>query len=310
MTRLKTPDDPQHPRILKGEGYNDDKPTAETRTLQAGIYIVATPLGNIRDITLRTLEILRAADLVLCEDTRVSRKLLTHYGITTPLKAFHDHNESKMIPSLLARLREGKSLALISDAGTPLICDPGYKLVRAAIAEGIPITALPGPSAAINALILSGLPNHRFFFAGFMPAKSAVRLRDLESLRHIPATLIFYESPQRLQETLEDLREHFLTRQIVVAREMTKKFEEVIRGSLMSVTDHFSKNPARGEIVLLIGPPAQEDNLWIEENLAHALETALKKSGLKEAVLEVSALSGVPRKIVYQKALDIQEKSR
>lgn len=300
MTQSKTP----------SSFYHDAKPTGEIPDLQGGIYIIATPLGNLKDITLRALEILSSVDLILCEDTRASRKLLTHYGVSAPLKAFHDYNETKMIPSLLAQVQAGKRLALISDAGTPLISDPGYKLVKAALTAELFMTGLPGPSAVINALILSGLPTHRFFFAGFLAAKSAARLKELDSLKKIPGTLIFYESPQRLKETLQDLHSCFSTREIVVVREMTKKFEEIIRGSLREVTDYFQKKPPRGEIVLLVAPPSEEENLWDEKTLEKGLRTALKTLSLKDAVQKISLLSGISRKVVYEKALKIQEKIR
>lgn len=289
--------------------HHDAKPTVEKRDLQAGIYIVATPLGNLKDITVRALEILHSVDLILCEDTRVSRTLLMHYGVSVPLKALHDYNESKMTPSLLVQIQEGKRLALISDAGTPLISDPGYKLVRAALTAGLLITGLPGPSAVINALVLSGLPTHHFFFAGFLPAKSASRVKALDNLKKIPGTLIFYESPQRLRETLQDLQHCFSMREIVVVREMTKKFEEIIRGSLKEVTNHFQENQPRGEIVLLVAPPSEEENLWDDETLEKGLRTALKTLSLKDAVQEISLLSGISRKHIYEKALKIQEKT-
>ena len=289
--------------------HHDAKPTVEKRDLQAGIYIVATPLGNLKDITVRALEILHSVDLILCEDTRVSRTLLMHYSVSAPLKALHDYNESKLIPSLLVQVQEGKRLALISDAGTPLISDPGYKLVRAALTAGLFITGLPGPSAVINALVLSGLPTHRFFFAGFLPAKSASRVKDLDNLKKIPGTLIFYESPQRLKETLQDLQHCFSMREIVVVREMTKKFEEIIRGSLKMVTDHFQESQPRGEIVLLVAPPSEEENLWDDETLEKGLRTALKTLSLKDAVQEISLFSGISRKHIYEKALKIQEKT-
>ncbi|GAO97923.1 ribosomal RNA small subunit methyltransferase I [Caedimonas varicaedens] len=289
--------------------HHDAKPTVEKRDLQAGIYIVATPLGNLKDITVRALEILHSVDLILCEDTRVSRTLLMHYSVSAPLKALHDYNESKMIPSLLVQVQEGKRLALISDAGTPLISDPGYKLVRAALTAGLFITGLPGPSAVINALVLSGLPTHRFFFAGFLPAKSASRVKDLDNLKKIPGTLIFYESPQRFKETLQDLQHGFSMREIVVVREMTKKFEEIIRGSLKEVTDHFQESQPRGEIVLLVAPPSEEENLWDDETLEKGLRTALKTLSLKDAVQEISLFSGISRKHIYEKALKIQEKT-
>jgi 16S rRNA (cytidine1402-2'-O)-methyltransferase len=289
--------------------HHDAKPTVEKRDLQAGIYMWPPLWAILRIYTVRALEILHSVDLILCEDTRVSRTLLMHYSVSAPLKALHDYNESKMITSLLVQVQEGKRLALISDAGTPLISDPGYKLVRAALTAGLFITGLPGPSAVINALVLSGLPTHRFFFAGFLPAKSASRVKDLDNLKKIPGTLIFYESPQRLKETLQDLQHCFSMREIVVVREMTKKFEEIIRGSLKEVTDHFQESQPRGEIVLLVAPPSEEENLWDDETLEKGLRTALKTLSLKDAVQEISLFSGISRKHIYEKALKIQEKT-
>jgi 16S rRNA (cytidine1402-2'-O)-methyltransferase len=289
--------------------HHDAKPTVEKRDLQAGIYMWPPLWAILRIYTVRALEILHSVDLILCEDTRVSRTLLMHYSVSAPLKALHDYNESKMITSLLVQVQEGKRLALISDAGTPLISDPGYKLVRAALTAGLFIMGLPGPSAVINALVLSGLPTHRFFFAGFLPAKSASRVKDLDNLKKIPGTLIFYESPQRLKETLQDLQHCFSMREIVVVREMTKKFEEIIRGSLKEVTDHFQESQPRGEIVLLVAPPSEEENLWDDETLEKGLRTALKTLSLKDAVQEISLFSGISRKHIYEKALKIQEKT-
>jgi 16S rRNA (cytidine1402-2'-O)-methyltransferase len=285
----------------------DANRTLEQTDLQAGIYLVATPLGNLKDITLRALEVLNAVDLILCEDTRVSRKLLSHYGISTPVKSFHAHNERKMISFILERLQLKQRIALISDAGTPLISDPGYKLVNEVHKQGFYITAIPGPCALINALILSGLSSEHFFFFGFLPSKSSERLRELEKLKEINATLIFYDSPQRLRETLKDLQQDFSERIITVVREMTKKFEEIIKGSLEEVNHHFASTAPRGEIVLLISPPSEHKQTWDEELLEKGLREALKNLSLKEAVEEITHLSGISRKIVYKKALKIQE---
>ncbi len=275
--------------------------------LPSGLYIVSTPLGNLKDLTLRALETLKQVDVILCEDTRVSRKLLSHYGISTPLRALHDYNESKMIPYVVDQLKNQKRLALISDAGTPLISDPGYKIIQAVREHHFQMTALPGPAALINALVLSGLPNHRFFFGGFLPSKSSERCKELQELALIPSTLIFYEAPQRLLEAIQDMRKFFEHRSLVITREMTKKFEEVIQGTWQEIMDRLITIPPRGEIVILVGPPSSASQQGTEEKLTELLEQSMKHQSLKAAVEEVSSLSGISRKVVYQKALMIRD---
>ena len=271
--------------------------------LPSGLYIVATPLGHLKDLTQRALETLRQVDLILCEDTRTSRVLMQHYGISTPLRALHDHNETQMVDFVITQLQQQKSLALISDAGTPLISDPGYKIVQAVIQHNYLMTALPGPCAVINALVLSGLPNHRFFFGGFLPAKTQERRQELQKLSVVPATLIFYESCHRLQATLEMMTPLFKNRDLVVIREMTKKFEDVVRGSCSTVVDHFNQKPPRGEIVVLTSPPVFSNQPWDADVLAQELRQSLQHQSLKAAVEEITLLSGISKKIVYQKAL-------
>lgn len=284
-------------------------PSSESSSyfLPSGLYIVSTPLGNLKDLTARALETLKQVDLILCEDTRVSRILMQHYGISTPLRALHDYNEAQMVPFVINQLQHQKRLALISDAGTPLISDPGYKIIQAVIEHNFLITALPGPSAIINALVLSGLPSHQFFFGGFLPSKSQERCQELQKLSRMPTTLIFYESCHRLMETLLEIKTIFGSRNVVVAREMTKKFEEVIRGSSQKLLDHFREKPPRGEIVLLIGPPSLSDQHWDDIKLEHELRQSLKHQSLKAAVEEITVLSGVSKKIVYQKALVLRK---
>lgn len=275
--------------------------------LPSSLYIVSTPLGNLKDLTARALETLKQVDLILCEDTRVSRILMQHYGISTPLKALHDYNEAQMVPFVIAQLQQQKRLALISDAGTPLISDPGYKIIQAVIEHDFLITALPGPSAIINALVLSGLPSHQFFFGGFLPSKSQERRQELQRLGKVPATLIFYESCHRLIDTLQDIGTLFGTRDVVVAREMTKKFEEIIRGNWQKVLNHFSEKPPRGEIVLLIGPPSSQDQEWDDVKLEYELRQSLGCQSLKAAVEEITLLSNLSKKVVYQKALILRK---
>lgn len=216
------------------------------------VYIVATPIGNLKDITLRALEVLKSVDFILCEDTRHSKKLLNHYEIHGFCLSVHEHNEEKQIPKIIKKLSEGQNGALISDAGTPLISDPGYRLVQRIIAEGGRVEALPGPCAAINGLVLSGLPTDRFNFIGFLPPKSAARVRKLNELVDEPATLIFYESPYRIQKLLKEASQVFGPRPAALVREMTKKFEEVLRGPLGELGIKTVPRSWKGEFVLLI----------------------------------------------------------
>jgi 16S rRNA (cytidine1402-2'-O)-methyltransferase len=218
------------------------------------LHIVATPIGNLKDITLRALDVLREVDFIACEDTRQTLKLLNAYEIRKPLVSFHEHNEARRIPELMEKMKSGRNLALVSDAGTPLISDPGFRLVRAAIEEGVSVEALPGPCAAINALVTSGLPTDRFYFVGFLPAKSAARQREMKALVDFPHTLVFYESTHRIQKFLDEAYQIFGARSLVVAREMTKKFEEIFRGTLKAKAEDYPLRSWKGEFVVLIGP--------------------------------------------------------
>src|SRR3954471_8050204 len=229
---------------------------AEAEPIAPGLYVVATPIGNLKDVSFRALGVLAAADAVLAEDTRVTKTLLAHYGITTPLVAYHEHSDASVRARMLARLKEGQALALVSDAGTPLVSDPGYKLVQAAIAESVPVTPIPGPSAVLTALVVSGLPTDRFFFEGFLPPKSAARRARLAALAEVPGTLMLFESPHRLPDMLADAAAVLGERSGVVARELTKLFETVRRGSLRELADQFAvEGPPKGEVVVLIGAP-------------------------------------------------------
>src|SRR5215212_7695678 len=213
---------------------------AEAESLAPGLYVVATPIGNLKDVSFRALNVLAAADAVLAEDTRVTKNLLAHYGITTPLIAYHEHSNAAVRERMIHRLKEGQALALVSDAGTPLVSDPGYKLVQTAITEGVPVTPIPGPSAILTALVVSGLPTDRFFFEGFLPPKSAARRARLAALAEVPGTLMLFESPHRLPEMLADAAAVLGDRPGVVARELTKLFETVRRGSLRDLADQFA----------------------------------------------------------------------
>jgi 16S rRNA (cytidine1402-2'-O)-methyltransferase len=279
---------------------------AEAEPISPGLHIVATPIGNLGDISLRALATLAAADRILAEDSRVTRVLLAHYGITTPIIPYHEHNAAEMRPQLLARLAAGEKLALVSDAGTPLVSDPGHKLVEAAIAAGYPVTALPGASAVLAGLVLAGLPSDRFFFEGFLPPKSAERRRRIREIAGIPATIVFFEAPHRVAETLVDLASVLGDRPAAVARELTKKFETVRRGTLAGLSSQFSAEAApKGEIVLLVGPPAADgpaEDAVVDEALRKALETHSQR----DAVALVSGELGLARKRVYARALRLQ----
>ncbi|MCC7425471.1 MAG: 16S rRNA (cytidine(1402)-2'-O)-methyltransferase [Alphaproteobacteria bacterium] len=281
----------------------------------AGLTLIATPIGNLADLSPRAHAALAQAGAVLCEDKRVTMKLLARHGISRPLLALHDHNEERMVPAILARLRAGEALALVSDAGTPLLSDPGYRLVRAAIGEGLPVTAVPGPSAALMALTLSGLPPQPFLFLGFLPPKGAARRARLETLRAaeragLAATLILYEAPHRLAACLADCAAVLGERGAAVARELTKRFEEVRRGSLSDLAARYAQAAPRGEVTLVIGPPepgaaTAEDRQAAAADLDTALRAALAQSSLKDAVAAVARATGLPRRAVYARALEL-----
>lgn len=271
--------------------------------LAPGLYVTATPIGNARDITLRALDTLRAVDLIVAEDTRVTAKLLAIHGISRPLAAYNDHNAVRERPKLLARLRDGARIALVSDAGTPLVSDPGFKLVRAAIEEGLAVHALPGASATLTGLVLAGLPSDRFFFAGFLPPKAGERQSALEELKTARATLIFFESGPRLAESLEQMAGVLGPRTAAVAREMTKMHEEVRRGTLTDLVRFYKDAPApRGEVTVLVSRPhaALADFAAVDR----ALDAALAFMPLKPAAELIADLTGVPRKMVYARGLE------
>jgi len=271
--------------------------------LAAGLYVVATPIGNLGDITLRALEILAGADVIACEDTRVSRKLLDHYSINTPLTPYHDHNAAAARPKLIARLAAGEAVALISDAGTPLVSDPGFKLVQAAREAGHAVTAAPGASAVLTALAVAGLASDRFFFEGFLPPREAARRTRIAELVRIPATLVLFEAGPRLGSALADLAEGLGDREAAVCRELTKLHEEVRRGDLATLArDYAGTAETRGEMVIVIAPPTAEQHIEAAE-LDQLLQNALARASVKDAVAEVAAASGLSRREVYQRAL-------
>lgn len=284
---------------------------AEAEPLAPGLHVVATPIGNLADISLRALATLAAADAVVAEDTRVTKKLLAHYGIATPLVAYHEHNAAVMRPHLLARLANGAALALVSDAGTPLISDPGYKLVAAAVEENIPLISVPGASAVLAALVVAGLPTDRFFFEGFLPSKSAARRQRIAELASIPGTLVFFESPHRVAETLVDLHAVLGPREAALARELTKHFETVRRGLLGDLAATLAQEPTpKGEIVLLVAPPSQEIIAPSAEDLDQKIGKALETLSVKEAATVVSAETGQPRRKVYARAVELSARMR
>jgi 16S rRNA (cytidine1402-2'-O)-methyltransferase len=274
--------------------------------LAPGLYLVATPIGNLGDITLRALEVLRGADRVLCEDTRVTGKLLARYGISASLGPYHDHNAERVRPNVLAALRRGERIALVSDAGTPLVSDPGYKLVRAALADDLPVIAIPGPTAAVTALILSGLSPDAFLFAGFLPPRQAARRRALERWAAVEATLVFYESTPRLAESLAEMAEVLGNRQGAIARELTKLHEEVRRGRLADLAAHYRlAGPPRGEAVVVVG--GLEHSEPDEAEIDRRLRAALAELGVREAAAKLAAETGMPRGELYRRALAMRD---
>lgn len=275
--------------------------------LAAALYIVSTPIGNLRDITLRALDVLASADRVYAEDTRVSRKLLDAHGLSRRLFAYHEHNAEAARADILAALSAGLSVVLISDAGTPLVSDPGFKLVREAAAQGFQLVPVPGPSALLAGLVMSGLPTDRFLFAGFTPAKATQRRAAFAELAELDATLVFFETGPRLAESLADMAEVLGARPAVVARELTKLFEEARRDTLGTLAAHYrAAGPPKGEIVVVIGPPPSAPEAS-DEALDSFLLAALQRTGVKEAATEAAAQLGVSRKRAYTRALAVKE---
>lgn len=271
--------------------------------LAAGLYVTATPIGNAGDITLRALDVLARADIVLCEDTRVSAKLFAIHGLSVKTYPYHDHNAAEMRPRILDRLSRGEAIALISDAGTPLVSDPGFKLVREVQEAGYMVTTLPGASSVLAALTLAGLPTDRFFFAGFLSARQEARRKELSELAAIPATLVFLESANRLPDTIADMATLLGNREAAVARELTKKFEELRRAPLAKLASHYeAQGSPKGEIVIVVGPP-QKNAPLCDHEIGAMLENALNRLSLKDAVAEVVAMTGLPRRDIYARAL-------
>jgi 16S rRNA (cytidine1402-2'-O)-methyltransferase len=272
-----------------------------------GLYLVATPIGNLGDITLRALETLAGVDVVACEDTRMTRRLTERYGITAELTPYHEHNAATARPKILRRLEQGGSVALVSDAGTPLISDPGFKLVREACAAGHAVIALPGASSVLTALSVAALPTDRFFFEGFLPPKQTARRARLAELARIDATLVLFESGNRMQETLADLAEIMGAREAAICRELTKMHEEVTRAPLAELAAGADNLETRGEFVLVIAPPAADAQAMTTDKLDELLRDQLERHSVKDAVAHAVELSGRPRREIYARALELSK---
>jgi 16S rRNA (cytidine1402-2'-O)-methyltransferase len=276
--------------------------------LAPGLYLVATPIGHLADMTLRAIAVLARADVIYCEDTRHSRTLLAHYAARTPLRPYHEHNAEEQRPRVLKELADGRVVALISDAGTPLISDPGFKLVREAAAAGHAVTAVPGPSAALAALTVAGLPTDAFFFAGFLPARGGARRSRLAELAAVPATLLFFEAPTRTAETLADLAAELGNREAALARELTKLHEDVRRGRLSDLADALALASPKGEVVIVVGPP--EAGEVSDAEIAARLAPALESLSLRDASRLVAETLKVPKGRVYDVALGLKHRER
>lgn len=278
----------------------------EARPLEPALYLVATPIGNLADITIRALETLAGADILACEDTRVTRVLLDRYGIKQRSTAYHEHNANEAGPRLVAALVEGRSVALVSDAGTPLVSDPGYRLVERALEAGVKVVPIPGPSAVLAALTASGLPSDAFLFAGFLPVKAGQRRSRLEALRTTPATLIFFESPHRLADTLAEMENTFGgERRAVVARELTKTFEELRRGTLAELAGHYSQaSTPKGEIVVCVAPaPAETATVEDVDGLLRSLAGEMPAS---KAAAEAAKMTGLAKPDLYRRLIELK----
>ncbi|WP_213735804.1 16S rRNA (cytidine(1402)-2'-O)-methyltransferase [Bradyrhizobium sp. dw_411] len=274
-----------------------------------GLHLVATPIGNLGDITLRALETLAGVDIIACEDTRISRRLTERYGITALLKPYHEHNAALARPKILEKLAQGASIALVSDAGTPLISDPGFKLVREVCAAGHAVIALPGPSSVLAALSVAALPTDRFFFEGFLPPKQIARRTRLTELARIDATLVMFESGNRVQDTLKDLADIMGGRDGALCREMTKLHEEITRGPIAELARNADTLETRGEFVLVIGPEGKDARIMAADELDDLLRDRLKHDSVKDAVAHAVEISGRPRREIYARALELAKQT-
>ena len=299
------PPDPPEQSGKRNYAINGQRLTAPKPA--AGLYLVATPIGNLGDVTLRALEVLAGVDLIACEDTRITRRLTERYAITAQLTPYHEHNAASARPKLLERLAQGASIALVSDAGTPLISDPGFKLVREVCAAGFPVVALPGPSSVLTALSVAALPTDRFFFEGFLPPKQTARRARLTELARLDATLVLFESGSRVQETLSDLAAIMGGRDAAICREMTKMHEEINRGPLSELAQSAATLETRGEFVLVIGPRAEGSELMTTDEVDDLLRDRLARDSVKDAVAHAVEVSGRPRREIYARALELSK---
>jgi 16S rRNA (cytidine1402-2'-O)-methyltransferase len=275
-----------------------------------GLHLVATPIGNLGDITIRALETLAGVDIIACEDTRITRRLTERYSISGTLKQYHEHNAEQARPKILEKLAQGASIALVSDAGTPLISDPGFKLVREVIAAGHNVISLPGPSSVLAALAVAALPTDRFFFEGFLPSRQMARRARLTELSRIDATLVMFDSGNRVQDTLADLAEIMGDRDAAICRELTKMHEEVRRAKVSELAAVAGELETRGEFVLVIGPPAADAQLMTESDLDDMLRAALARDSVKDAVAQAMEVSGRPRREIYARALELSRQTK
>jgi len=281
---------------------------ADNIKLKPGLYVTATPIGNLGDVTARAVHVLMAADRIACEDTRVTSKLLRHLGVNTPTFPCHEHNEQRVLKDIMAGVRNGEAIALVSDAGTPTISDPGYRLVSAMQDEKLPVFAIPGPAAPMAALMVAGLPTDNVCFHGFLPPKSKARQSALRAVASQPATQVFFESPKRLNACLEDMVATFGGgRKIAVCREITKLYEEVIRGSIDEVCAEVAgRDGIKGEVVIVLGPPEEGGETLADDALDRAIRYALETLSVKEAAVALSFALKLPRKTIYQRALELR----
>ena len=279
-------------------------PSKPTSSLQPGLYLISTPIGNLDDISIRALNVLEKVDRVACEDTRRTRILLERHNINTRLLPYHEHNAESMRPAIMARLTHGETIALVSDAGTPLISDPGYKLVRKTIASGIHVSALPGPCAAIMALTLSGLPSDRFMFVGFLPSKHQARQKKLSALVGLDTTIVFFETAKRLSACLQDLMDIFGDRDIAIARELTKIHEEMIRGPLHEIAlEYDNKKTLKGELAIVVGPPLKSNDGFSEEFIESRIIELIQNNSVRDTVIELSKETGLSKRSLYARVL-------
>lgn len=279
----------------------------DAQSIDAGLHVVATPIGNLGDITIRALNVLAAVDYILCEDTRITSRLLERYGIRNTMKPYHEHNAENVRPAIIAALQDGKSFALVSDAGVPLVSDPGYRLVQSCIAEGLVVTGVPGASATLTALALSGLPTDCFTFIGFLPQKSKARREMLLSFKKLPSTLIAFESPHRIIDALADVAAALGDRPLAVARELTKIHEEVLRGTALEVAAVLAtRGSVKGEIVLVIGPAQGEIEVIAEEDIESAIAAALQDYAASKAATIVAKNLGLKKEDIYARILKIK----